>query len=539
FYLQDVPIFDVGAEEPKKELTEEKFLKDLFLFMTKRDTPIERIPHLGFKQIDLFLMFKTVNGLGGYQQVTAQQMWKQVYNALGGNPRSTSAATCTRRHYEKLLLPYECHLKGIILSVIPLPKPVHCLPYSKDDDCGPSQPKRRILHAYPVIALCMKCAKLFSFPFHPPLPSPPVLPPQSLPVLQPKFSIPPLHVSPTERVKEPLEHLRNLSNLYKTSSGLIQEPLNLSKKSSPPETISSPLSSFSPPSSSKNPKFLNKPSTLYTSHHTEVPRSDESETQKPEPRPGISSYSHPGGVRETDEAAKRDNDAPEIPQTPFSPKADCTLKPNEDGHNFNLQHLLSGFPRSSEGKMEIEVPLSVFQNWLKIYGTSAFYKTSPPPQEEHHGPTRWPDSKATPIDNPRHSPEDLRLRNTSPVPNRYTTRSPHSTNNNPLNRCSAWLSGGGSTTPNRKDGRPFDLQEANATASSRSPPSREESAPKKHEAGPIRAQPEFISKMGLEGKTQKSETQSSSLFKMDSNPLMMHFTTEEVMKLKKIISSSS
>lgn len=34
-------------------------------------------------------------------QVTTQQLWKQVYNTLGGNPRSTSAATCTRRHYEK------------------------------------------------------------------------------------------------------------------------------------------------------------------------------------------------------------------------------------------------------------------------------------------------------------------------------------------------------------------------------------------------------------------------------------------------------
>lgn len=34
-------------------------------------------------------------------QVTSQQLWKQVYNMLGGNPRSTSAATCTRRHYEK------------------------------------------------------------------------------------------------------------------------------------------------------------------------------------------------------------------------------------------------------------------------------------------------------------------------------------------------------------------------------------------------------------------------------------------------------
>lgn len=36
-----------------------------------------------------------------FLQVTAQQQWKQVYNTLGGNPRSTSAATCTRRHYER------------------------------------------------------------------------------------------------------------------------------------------------------------------------------------------------------------------------------------------------------------------------------------------------------------------------------------------------------------------------------------------------------------------------------------------------------
>ncbi|MBN3290920.1 ARI5B protein, partial [Polypterus senegalus] len=76
---------------------EEEFLRDLYLFMKKRDTPIERIPNL----VDLFIMFKTVQSLGGYKEVTTQQLWKQVYNRLGGNPRSTSAATCTRRHYEK------------------------------------------------------------------------------------------------------------------------------------------------------------------------------------------------------------------------------------------------------------------------------------------------------------------------------------------------------------------------------------------------------------------------------------------------------
>lgn len=36
--------------EQEKEMGEETFLKDLYLYMKKRDTPIERIPHLGFKQ---------------------------------------------------------------------------------------------------------------------------------------------------------------------------------------------------------------------------------------------------------------------------------------------------------------------------------------------------------------------------------------------------------------------------------------------------------------------------------------------------------
>lgn len=29
------------------------------------------------------------------------RLWKVVYNELGGCPGSTSAATCTRRHYER------------------------------------------------------------------------------------------------------------------------------------------------------------------------------------------------------------------------------------------------------------------------------------------------------------------------------------------------------------------------------------------------------------------------------------------------------
>ncbi|KAI5096884.1 hypothetical protein C0J45_13778 [Silurus meridionalis] len=92
---------------------EEKiFLDQLYLFMERRGSPICKVPNLGFKKIDLFLMHSVVNKLGGYEAVTSQRMWKVVYNELGGSPGSTSAATCTRRHYEKLILPYEQHIKG-------------------------------------------------------------------------------------------------------------------------------------------------------------------------------------------------------------------------------------------------------------------------------------------------------------------------------------------------------------------------------------------------------------------------------------------
>ncbi|KAG5843247.1 hypothetical protein ANANG_G00148730 [Anguilla anguilla] len=91
---------------------EQPFLDQLFAFMEHRGSPISKVPNLGFKKIDLFLLFSVVKRLGGYERVTSERLWKQVYNELGGSPGSTSAATCTRRHYEKLILAYEQHLMG-------------------------------------------------------------------------------------------------------------------------------------------------------------------------------------------------------------------------------------------------------------------------------------------------------------------------------------------------------------------------------------------------------------------------------------------
>ncbi|XP_056627921.1 AT-rich interactive domain-containing protein 5B [Triplophysa dalaica] len=100
-------------ETPEECHTDEQaFLVALYKYMKERKTPIERIPYLGFKQINLWTMFQAAQKLGGYEVITARRQWKNVYDELGGNPGSTSAATCTRRHYERLILPYERFTKG-------------------------------------------------------------------------------------------------------------------------------------------------------------------------------------------------------------------------------------------------------------------------------------------------------------------------------------------------------------------------------------------------------------------------------------------
>nr|XP_010337628.2 AT-rich interactive domain-containing protein 5B isoform X2 [Saimiri boliviensis boliviensis] len=110
-----------NEEKPKVAIGEEcradeqAFLVALYKYMKERKTPIERIPYLGFKQ--------TAQKLGGYETITARRQWKHIYDELGGNPGSTSAATCTRRHYERLILPYERFIKGEEDKPLPPIKP--------------------------------------------------------------------------------------------------------------------------------------------------------------------------------------------------------------------------------------------------------------------------------------------------------------------------------------------------------------------------------------------------------------------------------
>ncbi|XP_053480069.1 AT-rich interactive domain-containing protein 5A [Ictalurus furcatus] len=134
-----------SAEESKpgqSESEERAFVMNLYQFMKERGTPIERIPHLGFKQINLWKIYKAVEILGGYESVTTRRLWKNVYDELGGSPGSTSAATCTRRHYERLVLPYERHRRGEEDKPLPPSKPRKQYKRSEEGK-GKSESKKR------------------------------------------------------------------------------------------------------------------------------------------------------------------------------------------------------------------------------------------------------------------------------------------------------------------------------------------------------------------------------------------------------------
>ncbi|XP_029493693.1 AT-rich interactive domain-containing protein 5A-like isoform X3 [Oncorhynchus nerka] len=136
------------CEEPPRsspmETEERSFIANLHCFMKDRGTPIERIPHLGFKQINLWKIYKTVEKLGSYDSVTARRLWKNVYDELGGSPGSTSAATCTRRHYERLVLPFERQLRGEEDKPLPPSKPRK--QYKRSPEGSKSEGKRKRPH---------------------------------------------------------------------------------------------------------------------------------------------------------------------------------------------------------------------------------------------------------------------------------------------------------------------------------------------------------------------------------------------------------
>ena len=69
------------------------------------------MPKFNHAELDLHLVFVTVQSLGGYEGVTREKRWKRVCEALGQDlTTATSAGHSMRKNYEKVLLEFEVHL---------------------------------------------------------------------------------------------------------------------------------------------------------------------------------------------------------------------------------------------------------------------------------------------------------------------------------------------------------------------------------------------------------------------------------------------
>lgn len=398
----------------------------------------------------------------------------------------------------------------------------------------------------------------------------------SPPAAKPQFAVHPSFTTPPDGEKGPLEHLRGLADKYKHLTGLT-EPLNLSKKASSQETNKYPASSFS------QPKFLNKPPRLYTAHQPQVPRNGETSpcsTQEAETREDKAAVEVTPYLYSEEEkdayivGVKSASSSPTYAsgQTlrtdelkPSSPKTDTSLCPLEDREGsselrrLSLSHLVPSIPRDSGNKMEIEIPLSVLHKWLKLCQSESSVTTTPgavpatalPMSKEHTEQKNFPDTDVLSISIPSHTnaqhqssaAEDLRLRPRhvpSPTTPIQTTSNHHSINHNNLSSYKPLTSGDIRKNALSHDVYPFERDTYSKHLGHWGAHDKETWALKAG-SGPLTGYPvnkPFTENTHMGGR-ERSETKPSAVLMLDSSPgSVLHLTTEEVMKLKKIISSS-
>ncbi|KAF6350792.1 AT-rich interaction domain 3B [Rhinolophus ferrumequinum] len=101
-------LYELDSDPERKE-----FLDDLFIFMQKRGTPINRIPIMAKQILDLYMLYKLVTEKGGLVEIINKKIWREVTKGLNLPTSITSAAFTLRTQYMKYLYAYECEKKAL------------------------------------------------------------------------------------------------------------------------------------------------------------------------------------------------------------------------------------------------------------------------------------------------------------------------------------------------------------------------------------------------------------------------------------------
>nr|XP_023439877.1 AT-rich interactive domain-containing protein 3B isoform X3 [Dasypus novemcinctus] len=101
-------LYELDGDPERKE-----FLDDLFIFMQKRGTPINRIPIMAKQILDLYMLYKLVTEKGGLVEIINRKIWREITKGLNLPTSITSAAFTLRTQYMKYLYAYECEKKAL------------------------------------------------------------------------------------------------------------------------------------------------------------------------------------------------------------------------------------------------------------------------------------------------------------------------------------------------------------------------------------------------------------------------------------------
>ncbi|XP_068169714.1 AT-rich interactive domain-containing protein 3B-like [Antennarius striatus] len=101
-------LYELDNDPQRKE-----FLDELFVFMQKRGTPVNRIPIMAKQVLDLYKLYKLVTEKGGLVEVINKKIWREITKGLNLPTSITSAAFTLRTQYMKYLYPFECEKKGL------------------------------------------------------------------------------------------------------------------------------------------------------------------------------------------------------------------------------------------------------------------------------------------------------------------------------------------------------------------------------------------------------------------------------------------
>jgi len=103
--MEDI-IVSLGSNEERER---RQFNQDVNNFMAEIGKPLSKIPIMGYKELDLYQLFKEVMSYGGFNEVVKNVgTWSKIWKRLGNfDPSITDSSFRLKKNYERYLLEYE------------------------------------------------------------------------------------------------------------------------------------------------------------------------------------------------------------------------------------------------------------------------------------------------------------------------------------------------------------------------------------------------------------------------------------------------